>query len=546
MKKKLAFILLVFILSFYLNSSDLLTVAEKSDFKKTSKYCDVISFIKILKERNPLRMKLQYFAETTEQRKIPLVILSKKGVSKPMQARILNLPPVLIMANIHAGEVEGKEATQMLIREILEQGRDELLNNQTVLIIPIFNCDGNEKMGKDTRRDNGPELAGVRHNGQGYDLNRDYIKLESPEVRGLVQEIFNKWDPILFVDMHTTNGSYHREPVTYAPNMAPEGNQTLINYMWEKALPQIDKTLLTKYNYDSIPYGNFVKRDDPSKGWRNRTVKARYGTCYYGLRNRFSILNENYAYADFKTRVLSSLSFMKSILEYTSQNIKEMTDLTQKADLHAINNIANSEFPIQFEVKKTYDFEIKSYVFKKRKIMESERERYPKKWFGDYLVEKTDKNKNYDTTLYASFESTKKVKLTEGYILLPSERQVAYHLESHGINVQIIEESFNAEVEKFKVTNIESLERAYQGHHLNKKITYKKSTGNVEIPEGSFFVSLHQPLSILAAYMLEPESEDGLATWNFFDRIMVHQWRGYLYYPVYKILKTPNVKMHKL
>ncbi len=547
MKKK-AIISSLFILLivniFAFSSEKLLTIPEKTNFTRTSTYAEVMDFIKKLKERHPKRMKIDFFATSTEGKKIPIIILSEEGISKPQDLRATGKFPVLIMANIHAGEVEGKEATQILIREILEEGMNELLKNQVILIIPIFNPDGNDKMAKGHRGDNGPEKAGVRHNGQGYDLNRDYIKLETPEVKALVSNVFVKWDPVIFVDMHTTDGSYHREPVTYAPNMAPEGDPVLIDYMWKKMLPAVDDTLLKKYGIKSIPYGNFVDRKDPSKGWRNHAYLGRYGTCYYGLRNRLSILDENYSHADFKTRVLGALGFLKSILKYTNEKMNEIVQLEREADIRAMQKIKNSDFPVRFESKKTYDFTIESYVFKVRKLKKEELKKYPP-WFRGYIVEKTDKFKNYRLPLFASFKPTKFVKLTEGYILLPSEKSIAELLKIHGINVELIEEAFETRVKVFKITGINPSRRIFQGHHLNR-LEGVEEERIVKIPKGSFYVSLSQPLSRLAAYMLEPLSLDGLAAWNFFDRIIVREWSNkYRDYPIYKALSVPKVYMHK-
>ena len=548
MKKKLIVLSLLFTLLLGFSKakeSKLLTVPEKTNFKRTSTYREVMGFLKKLKARHPERMKITFFATSTEGKKIPLVILSEEGISKPEEIRFTEKLPVLIMANIHAGEVEGKEATQILMREILEEGRDDLLKNQIVLIIPIFNPDGNDKIAKGNRRDNGPEEAGVRYNGQGYDLNRDYLKLETPEVKALVNKIFLRWDPFLFVDMHTTDGSYHQEPVTYAPNMAPQGDQTLIDFMWKKMLPEIDKNLEKKYGIKSIPYGNFVDRKNPSKGWKNHAYLGRYGTCYFGLRNRLSILDENYAHADFKTRVKGALAFIKSILEYTGKNMNKIATLEKEADLRAVNKVKNSDFPVAFEPVKTYDFTIDSYVFKIRKLTDEEKKKYPP-WLGDYVVEKTDKLKTYKLPLFASYKPKKFVKLTEGYVLLPSEKQVAELLKTHGINVQVIGEEFKDKVKVFKVTDVKSSKRIFQGHHLNKLIGEEISE-EMKIPGGSFYVSLSQPLSRLAAYLLEPLSEDGLAAWDFFDRVIVREWSNkYRIYPVYKVMRTPPVYMYNL
>jgi hypothetical protein len=542
MKKRLMVFTIVLLFASLVFSGDLLTVAEQTNYKKTATYSEVINYLKILKTRNPEKMKIYYFATSTEGKKIPLVILSDDSVFKPQEIRAIKKYPVLIMANIHAGEIEGKEATLILMREILEGKMGYLLKNQTILFIPIFNPDGNDKIAKGHRGDNGPEEAGVRYNGQGYDLNRDYIKLETPEVRGLIGEVFNKWDPILFVDMHTTDGSYHQEPVTYAPNNAPQGDNVLTDFMWKEALPKISNILMKKYKIMSIPYGNFKDRKEPTKGWVNHAYLARYGTCYYGLRNRFSILDENYAHADYKTRVIGALSFIKSILEYTNENMDKLVKLVSDADKRAVNQIKNSEFGVDFKTVKTYDFIIHSYIFKVRKMSPDELKRYPR-WLKGVMVERTDKLKNYKLPLFASYEAIKKVKLTEGYILLPSEKKAADVLKAHGICVQKIKEDFKDKVIVFHLKNFKSSQRLFQGHHLNT-IEGEERVETVKIPKGSYYVSLSQPLSRLIAYMLEPESKDGFAAWNFFDKILIREWSGKFWkYPVYKTVKTPNVYM---
>jgi hypothetical protein len=224
----------------------------------------------------------------------------------------------------------------------------------------------------------------------------------------------------------------------------------------------------------------------------------------------------------------------------------EMKNLINKADLKSITSMRNSTFPVRFKNIKTYDFTIKSYVFKKIKIKDSERERYPKKWYGDYRVEQTDRKRNYKLPLFASFTPAKTVKLTCGYILLPSERKAAELLKSHGICVQMIEEEFIQKVERFLVKKLVTSKSPFQGHFMHRKVIYDSERLGLSIPKGAYYVSLKQPLSRLAAYMLEPESRDGLLIWNFFDNSIVRQWRGYSYYPVYKIIDVPKAAMHNL
>lgn len=516
-----------------------LTRAEWSNFKETSSYEDVMNFLWALKKGSE-RIQIRFFARSYEGRKIPLVIVSTEGIKTPEQARSFGKEVILINANIHAGEVEGKEASLMLIRELVQGKHDELLRNQVVLFIPIFNPDGNEKMAKGNRRDNGPEKAGVRYNGQGLDLNRDFIKQESPEVKGLVA-VLRKWDPVLFVDMHTTDGSYHRHVVTWMPQIAPWTDPEIMDYSFSKMFSEIN-AYMKKEGYDAIPHGGFTDRKDPSKGWTFWAVLARYGVNYVGLRNRFAILDENYSRADFRSRVYGALALLKSILKFTARNGKEMREIVRAADRRASAELAGSSFGVEFEDKEFFEFDLKSYKFRIRKIPESERSKYPP-WFGGFLVEKTDEPALYRLKLIAPVKVKKSVLLpAEGYIILPCAKDVVKILLRNGIAVSRLLADVEMEVEEFRLEEVQSTSRPYQGHHL-KTLKGRYEKVRKVIPAGSFFVSLHQPLSRLAAVMLEPTSPDGFAAWGLFDRVLFHQWsRRPWMIPVLRVNQPPAVE----
>lgn len=509
------------------------TTAERSNFEKTSSYNDVMDFLFEAQKRSD-KINIIRFATTTEGRMIPLVIISNEGIKSPTELKLTAKPSILLMANIHAGEVESKEALQMLIREIIAGQAEGILDNQVILALPIFNADGNDKFGKN-RRDNGPELAGVRFNGQQLDLNRDAIKLESPEMKALVK-LFNEWDPVLFVDMHTTNGSYHREPVTYTPLLNPNSDPQLVDYMWQKFFPAVSETLKKKYNYDSVPYGNFVDREQPEKGWESDAYAAMYTTNYVGLRNRFSVLDENYAYADFKTRVLASLSFVKSILLYTHQHIREMQKLVTAADIKTQTGYYKNEYALEYKVEKLMDVTIKSYVFEKEAIKPEDRDKYPP-WVKDFIVKKTDVLKDYQVDFFSKPVPTRGVTLPAAYIILPIHDEVIQTLKNHGIVVERIRKPFQTGADNFVIEKLELATQLFQGHvFLTVKGHY--SSVEVTIPEDSYYVSMKQPLARLIPAMLEPESEDSLIAWGFFNREIVAQWTGRLnLYPIYRLHK---------
>ena len=299
------------------------TVPEQTDYKSTSRYDDVIAFVRAIQKIDP-DIRVENFAITTEGRALPLVIVGPIAKKKPV---------IFIMANIHAGEVEGKEAAQMLLRDLVTSDR-KLRERMTILIAPIYNADGNEKISTSNRKTQvGPmNGVGVRENGQGLDLNRDYMKLESPEARGLVRNVFERWDPLVTVDLHTTNGSYHGYQLTYSPPLTPNADARLIAFERETLLPEIRAGMKRRHGKETYYYGNFENQLEPKKGWFTFDNRPRFGNNYAGLRNRFAILSEAYSYIDFHARVEVTHQFLHEILRAIDRNASTMTRIAARAD----------------------------------------------------------------------------------------------------------------------------------------------------------------------------------------------------------------------
>ena len=293
------------------------TVAERSDYKSTADYKEVTTFIDQLK-KSSARIRVENIATSAEGREIPLLVIGNPLPGSPRDLVRDKRIVVYVQADIHAGEVEGKEATLMYARDLLKDKNTDLLRNVVLLICPLFNPDGNEKISILNRTyQNGPvNGVGVRYNGQFLDLNRDAMKAESPEVRGVLTNVFNRWDPSVFMDCHTTDGSFHVEPVTFTWMVNPNGDSSLISYMRDRMMPEMSKTLSDKYKVENCFYGEFLDMMDPEKGWVLDASEPRYMSNYFGIRNRLGILDENYVYADFKSRVLGCYYLIHSLVEY--------------------------------------------------------------------------------------------------------------------------------------------------------------------------------------------------------------------------------------
>lgn len=530
-------VLIIFLSVVSFGQAGFQTTAEKSDFKSTSDYKDVNNFIGQLLKSSPF-VRLEKIATTTEGRIVPLLIIGNPLPSSPLALRNDKRIVVYIQADIHAGEVEGKEATLMYARDLLRGKNQEILKNVILLICPLFNADGNEKISPMNRTyQNGPvNGVGVRYNGQFLDLNRDAMKAESPEVKGVLKNIFNKWDPAIFMDCHTTDGSYHLEPTTFTWMVNPDGDKSLIQYMHEKMMPEISGTLLQKYKVENCFYGEFIDMLNPDKGWILDASEPRYMSNYYGLRNRLGILNENYVYADYKSRVMGCYYLLHSLVEYASLHKAEIKNMLAEADkitvARGMNPSVTDSFAIEYKVR-PLPGKVTIRTFEAEFVSDST---------GWKNYRRTDRQRDVTVPYFIDYYPTKSVRFPFAYLLTVPDPSILELLKMHGIRVEILSAATRIEVQKFEIKDLKGAQRLNQGHYTNS-IKGIYSEGPMDFPAGTYVIRTAQQLGNLAAYLLEPQSNDGLLFWNFFDRYMVPQWgQGYNPYPVYKVLTKTDLK----
>lgn len=478
----------------------LLTVAEKSDYKKTSRHAEVLAFCEELAKQSPL-VRLTELGTTTEGRKLPLLIMADPPISTPEEAAKSGKLVVFVMGNIHAGEVDGKEAMLMLARDLVTARERPLFKDLILLFNPIFNADGNEKMSPTNRRGQvGPDEMGVRPNGQGLDLNRDFIKLESPEDRAIAR-MMNRWDPVVVIDMHTTNGSHHRYVITHDGPRNPAVDSRVLVAVAEKLLPEASKYLEKQTGFHAFTYGNF-NRDHTI--WEPYPAEPRYGTQYVGLRNRFAVLVESYSYATYKDRIIGSRDFLHGLLvslavnhEAFSKALRDARDATVNAghDPQAKDRIALRHKLAPVPDRTT----VLGYVEEERN--------------GRRVA--TDKPQDYTVEFLGRTEATESVRRAFAYLLPARYQSAVENLHRHGIEVSTLQQDATLDVETYRVDKI-TRAGPYQGHRaVTLQVTPQKEKQT--FPAGTILVRSGQPLGTLAGYLLEPRAEDGLSTWNFFD-----------------------------
>ncbi len=505
------------------------TRAEASDYVETSRYDDVTAFIAGLQRASPL-VRVEAFGRSHAGRDLPLLILADPPVSSPGEARASGKPVVFIMANIHAGEVEGKESALHLARRVATGDGRALLERMVLLIAPIYNADGNEAIKPENRREQNGPIAGVgaRENAQGLDLNRDFIKLESPEARALIR-LFNRWDPHLTVDLHTTNGSHHGYHLTYSIPLNPSGDPRVIAYQRETMMPALRRGLADRHGFRSYYYGNI----SAVQSWQAFTHQPRIGQNYVGLRNRLAILSEAYSYLDFRRRVAVTSAFVDEILVYVAAHGPEVVALCRESDAEAVRaGLAGTPRPLGVDYARLARPERVEIL-----VGEVAKRTNPRTGFVmTAMVE--DRFTPVRMLDFGAFAMTRTVPVPSAYLFRdePGLRPVRDLLLLHGVAVEALTGPAELEVESFAITSVGRNERTFQGHR-EVKLAGRARAERVAFPAGTYLVRSSQPLAALAAYLLDPESDDGVVTWNLVDAYLAPGKVA----PISRLMKAANL-----
>ena len=489
------------------------TRAERTNYLETSTYADVVQFLDSLQKAG-LPVSIGVLGRSTEGREIPFAIASRPLVHTAEEARRLGRPIVYVQANIHAGEVEGKEALLSLVRDLLAEQHPNALDSIVLVAVPIYNADGNEKFAAQSRNrteQNGPEMVGERSNGQGLDLNRDYIKAEAPETRASLAA-FNAWDPDVFVDLHTTDGSFHGYALTYAPPLAPVGLASA--FTRDSLLPVLRARMRTRHSFETFDYGNFngtysdSSADTTTRAWATYDHRPRFGTNYVGLRGRVAILSEAYSHDPFERRIRSTYAFVREILSLAAERSTSLTALGRST---AAGPMPGARVAVRARLTSTPFTAI---------VPAEELQRTGDSSLTEPGVprgqRRTGRYRSLSLTIYDRFEPALWVELPVAYALDPSRTDVQQALLVHGIVVERLRAPTMIDAAVFTVDSVTRSRRIFQGHY-ESRVWGRWETVRRALPTGTLVVPTSQSLGVLAAYLLEPESDDGLVTWNFFD-----------------------------
>lgn len=488
------------------------TRAEASNFEATSTYDETIVFLKKVQTRLP-EMYLGFYGSSGQGRPMPFVVVSQEKAFTGRKAQKVAKPIVMIQNGIHAGEIDGKDASLMILRDLALGHHRAILEKITLVIIPIFNVDGHERISPFNRpNQDGPRQGmGFRTTASGLDLNRDALKLSSEEARSLMA-LVNAWRPHLHVDDHVTDGVDHDWVLTWTWAEAPQVPAPVDSWLRAHMPPVLAAT--AKAGHKNGPYVDLEDRNDPTKGFSSWVGQPRYWTGYFPLRNRPSILVENHSYKPYRQRVLANRDFLLALLSEIGRDpgslLKAVVDSEAATVAKGKPDAPPSDVVANFQPAPEADrTRFPVYASETRPSVVSG---------APLLVYRRGEVREIEVPWNHKVVAAQTVPRPRGYLVLPGWPQIEERLRGHGLQVERLTQPAEIGVEAMRVSSPKFAGSSYQGL-TRLTATVARSPEQRLIPAGSLWVPADQPDFEVAIQLLEPEAEDSLLSWGLLSSV---------------------------
>jgi murein tripeptide amidase MpaA len=491
-------------------ATPLTTIAEQSGFKKTGRYEEVEKLCQAFQKNYPKEVRCLEFGRTPENRPMLALLVTRSGAFTSAQVAKQALPVTLIQGGIHAGEIDGKDAGFLALREILDNKvAPHVLDKQVLLFVPVFNIDGHERFGAWNRpNQRGPEEMGWRTTAQNFNLNRDYVKADAPEMQAMLK-LINTWDPLAIIDLHVTDGAKFEHNISIQVEPINSGDAAL--RVAGKTLR--DNVIADLARQGSLPlpfYMSFMREDDPMSGFMDSVPTPRFSSGYPVLRNRFGMLVETHSWKDYPTRVRITHNTVISVLEQVAANGGQWLSITKAADKRAAQ-LAGQSLPITYKTtEKTRDIDFRGYAYTRTMsdISGASMTRYDE-----------SKPQIWKVKLRDEIVPDAQITLPKGGYIVPVaySKAVAEKLQQHGIEFRILNTDLNAvSAEQFATSKASVQAQSFEGRQtLKLQGTWQNQTQSLR--KGALFIPVAQAKARLVAGLFEPQAPDALVNWGWFN-----------------------------
>ena len=499
----------VFAPSVHAATSDLTTVSERSGFTRTGRYDEVIALCDAFQREYPKAVRCFDFGTTPEGRPMKALAVSTTGHLDPQSARAANLPVLLAQGGIHAGEIDGKDAGFLLLREMLEgKAGKGVLDKLVVLFVPVFNIDGHERFAAWNRpNQRGPEEMGWRTTAQNYNLNRDYLKADTTEMQAMLR-LANEWDPLAMMDLHVTDGAKFRHDISIMVEPTSGADEPLrtVGKAWRDGV----MARLAKQGSLPVPfYPSFVETDNPASGFEHGVAPPRFSQAYFSQRNRLGMLVETHSWKDYPHRVRITRNTVLAAAELIAANGKEWLRQVREADERAAK-LGGQPVPLDYKAAgKARTIEFQGYEYT----------RTPSEISGA-LMTRYDENKPqvWKVPLRDEIVPNHVVTAPRAGYLVPAAHAawVQAKLQQHGIESRRLDAPLAADVGVFRADTTKFSAQSFEGHQT-LAVTGEWKPERREVAIGALFVPIAQAKARLVVSLLEPLAPDALVAWGEFN-----------------------------
>jgi hypothetical protein len=520
--------------------AELLTVPERTGYTRTTSSLQNLEFITALRGRSEQIHVVNMFISPL-RKAAPAMVIANPRVASAQEARASGKPVVFLFGNIHPPESEATEALLMLARDLTVGTRKGLLQNQIVIIAPIFNVDGtdtlvaqNGSLGSET-----PHIFGTRENAAGFDLNRDAVKLETAEVNGMYR-LLNEWDPVLLLDGHLMSRVNHGYANTYGTTTVPAAAPGPRDYTHDTLFPAVRDMVRTQFGLEVFTHALFTPNAWPPTGWSHDraawTVEAKFIVNDYGLRSRLAIITETPGQPSFERRIYGQYAYIAALLEYTNSHAKEMQAVVKAADEKTVADVqARAESGqlrnwLDGEYRSRGKIDVLGYRTNAAELRPgtSFMSTRPGTAYGaPEVVKGVD-----DLTLPVG---TREAVVPRAYVIPAELTTVVTKLRAHNIRVQPLERTLKAEGEEFLIKGMRTARTG--GYDMTMLDGTMSPLVTRDFPAGTFYLDMAQPMANAAFYYLEPQARDGFVGWGVMNDVLRSLTAGgrQATYPIFKM-----------
>jgi len=529
MKRAIYILILSFGFVTGFGEQDWLTWYERSGGKETPGYRQTVEYCKRLASASPM-VHYSSFGKSARGLDLPLLIVDRDGLTDPEAIRRKGRIILLLQACIHPGESEGKDAGLMLVRDMVipdggkikhevsryghpatVPGMQKLLDGVSLVFIPVFNVDGHERFGPYNRiNQNGPKEMGWRVNANNLNLNRDYLKAETPEMKAWLK-LFDHWMPDFFIDTHTTDGADYQYVLTYLVELYGDMDEGLTSWAKDMYIPEMKEHLLNS-GFPAFPYVNFRKWHDPKSGLISSVAPPMLSQGYTAYRNRPGLLIETHMLKPYDKRVEGTYECIKTSMEILGKQGRQLQKLEEEADRFLISGeFLKTPFPLQFETSMK-DSVVADFLGVEYKAVKSDIS-------GGEWIQYSNIPATFKIPYFSKASPVVSVSLPYAYIIPAEWKEIITTLELHGAIVHLTRRDTVISIQTYKFKNPKWQQNPYEGHHVMTNIEYDEITESRLIPRGSAVVVLNQQCGRIIPHFLEPKGSGSILYWGYFDAV---------------------------